>query len=78
MPCIDWRPTIAGSVAVITGTADLYRYNNVTAAAEFLHACVRRAAEQHLPGEIDYLARHDEAMSRIMEAVEMPDRLAET
>jgi hypothetical protein len=30
-----------------------------------------------LPREIDYLRRHDEALHRIMDTVEMPDRLAE-
>jgi hypothetical protein len=30
-----------------------------------------------LPEEIDYLRRHDEAQRRIMETVEMPDRLAQ-
>jgi hypothetical protein len=30
-----------------------------------------------LPREIDYLRRHDEALRRIMNTVEMPDRLAE-
>jgi hypothetical protein len=38
---------------------------------------VRRTVEEDLPREIDYLRRHDEAMRRIMDAVEMPDRLAE-
>jgi hypothetical protein len=30
-----------------------------------------------LPPEIEYLRRHDEAVRRIMDTVEMPDRLAE-
>jgi hypothetical protein len=45
--------------------------------AEFLYACVRRTVETDLPREIDYLARHDQAIRRIMDAVEMPDRIAE-
>jgi hypothetical protein len=77
MPYIDWRATFARNVEVLNDTADLYRYFDATAAAEFLYACVRRTVEQDLPREIDYLARHDEAMRRIMEAVEMPDRIAE-
>ena len=39
--------------------------------------CVRRTVEQDLPREIDYLRRHDEAIRRIMDTVEMPDRMAE-
>ena len=38
---------------------------------------MQRTVENDLPREIDYLRRHDEAIHRIMEAVEMPDRLAE-
>jgi hypothetical protein len=33
--------------------------------------------EQDLPREIDFLRRNDEAMRRIMNTVEMPDRMAE-
>ncbi|HWO36922.1 MAG TPA: DUF1488 domain-containing protein, partial [Candidatus Acidoferrum sp.] len=42
-----------------------------------LYACVLRTVEEDLPREIDYLRRHDEALRRIMNTVEMPDRLAE-
>lgn len=77
IPSIEWRPTPTRNVEVLNDTADLYRYSDCTEAAEFLYACVRRTVETDLPREIEYLRRHDEAISRIMEAVEMPDRLAE-
>jgi hypothetical protein len=77
MPFIEWRPTPERNVEVLNATADLYRYFDCTEAAEFLYACVRRTVEQDLPREIDYLRRHDEAIRRIMDAVEMPDRVAE-
>jgi hypothetical protein len=77
MTFIDWRTAPNRNVEVQNDTADLYRYYDCTAAAEFLYACVRRTVEHDLPDEIDYLRRHDEAIHRIMEAVEMPDRLAE-
>jgi hypothetical protein len=76
MPFIEWRPTADRNVEVLNDTVDLYRYFDCTAAAEFLFACVRRTVEDDLPHEIDYLRRHDEALRRIMDAVEMPDRLA--
>jgi hypothetical protein len=38
---------------------------------------VRRTVEEDLPREIEYLRRNDEAIQRIMEAVEMPDRTAQ-
>lgn len=77
MPYIDWRPTEGGNVEVLNDTADLYRYFDATDNAEFLYACVQRTIECDLPREIEYLRRRDEALRRIMEIVEMPDRIAE-
>ncbi|MGJ5817133.1 Fic family protein [Paludibaculum fermentans] len=76
MPFIEWRPTPQRNVEVLNETADLYRYFDCTEEAEFLYSCVRRTVEEDLPREIDYLGRHDEATRLIMEAVEMPDRMA--
>jgi Fic/DOC family len=77
MPFIEWRPTLSRNVEALNDTADLYRYFDCTEEAEFLYSCVRRTVEEDLPREIEYLRRHDEAIHRIMDAVEMPDRLAE-
>lgn len=77
MPYIEWRPTADRNVKVLNDTADLYRYFDCTAEAEFLYSCVARTVEHDLPQEINYLRRHDEAQRRIMETVEMPDCLAQ-
>ena len=77
MNFIEWRPTPARNVEVLNNTADLYRYFDCTEAAEFLYACVARAIDKDLPQEIDFLRRNDDAMHRIMNTVEMPDRMAE-
>lgn len=77
MDFIDWRATADRNVAVLNDTADLYRYFDCTEAAEFLYACVQRTVEHDLPREIDYLIRYDETLRRIMNTVEMPDRLAQ-
>ena len=77
MNFIDWRPTPDRNVEVMNDTADLYRYFDCTEEAEFLYACVARTVEHDLPQEIDYLRRHDEAQRRILEIVDMPDRLAQ-
>jgi hypothetical protein len=77
MDFIEWRPTAERNVEVLNDTADLYRYFDCTEAAEFLYACVRRTVEHDLPREIDFIRRHDEAMIRIMDRIEMPDRLAQ-
>jgi len=77
MNFIEWRPTPERNVEVLNDTADLYRYFDCTEAAEFLYACVARAIDKDLPQEIDFLRRNDEALRRIMNMVEMPDRMAE-
>lgn len=77
MDFIEWRPTADHNVEVRNETADLYQYFDCTEQAEFLYACVQRTVEHDLPGEIDYLRRHDEAMAKIAEMIDMPDRLAQ-
>ena len=76
MPFIDWRPTPERNVRVQNATADLYRYFDCTEEAEFLYECVGRTVQHNLPREIDYLRRHDEAIRRIMNTIEMPGRVA--
>lgn len=76
MPVIEWKPTDSGNVEVLNDTADFYRFFDATPHAEFLYRCVRRTVESDFPREADYLKRHDEALRRIMNRVEMPDRLA--
>jgi Fic/DOC family len=78
MNFIEWRPTAERNVEVTNDTADLYRYFDCTETAEFLYGCVERTVAHDLPREIDYLRRHDEAMRRIMDTVEMPDSMAES
>ncbi|WP_372992999.1 hypothetical protein [Sulfitobacter sp.] len=77
MSVINWRALPNGNVEVTNYTADLYRYFDCTDEAEFLYECVHRTIENDLPREIDYLKRHDAAMTTIMNAIEMPDRLAD-
>lgn len=77
MNFIEWRPTAEHNVEVLNDADDFYCYFDCTEAAEFLYACVRRTVEHDLPGEINYIRRHDEAMTRVMDMTEMPDRLAQ-
>ena len=77
MEFIDWRATPDRNVEVTNDTADLYRYFDCTAEAEFLYSCVARTVEHDLPNEIAFLRRQDEAQNRIMEVADMPDRLAQ-
>lgn len=78
MQFIEWAATPDQNVDVTNDTADLYSYFDCTAEAEFLYGCVQRTVEHDLPREIDYLKRHDAALQGIMNAVEMPDRLAQS
>ena len=77
MEYIEWRPTASYNVEVLNDTADLYRYFDCTDAVEFLYACIKHTVEVDLPREIDYLRRNDEALRRITDLVEMPDRLTQ-
>lgn len=77
MDFIVWRALPDGNVEITNDTADLYRFYDCTAEAEFLYGCVARTVEEDLPREIDYLERHDEALRGITNTIEMPDRLAE-
>ncbi len=77
MNFIEWQPTPNHNVEILNETADLYRYFDCTEPAEFLYACVARTVEHDFPHQIDYLRRHDEAIRRIMDTVEMPDWVAE-
>lgn len=77
LPFIDWAPTPEQNVEVANETADLYRYFDCTAEAEFLYGCVAHTVDHDLPNEIDLLRRRDEAQRRIAEVVEMPDRLVQ-
>ena len=75
MAFIDWRPTPDRNVEVLNDTADLYRYFDSTGAAEFLYACVLRTVQQDsCHGRLTICAVTTKALSRVMEAVEMPDR----
>jgi Fic family protein len=75
MNFIQWVPTIRGNVEVRNDTIDLYRYFDCTEAAEFLYRCVEETVEKDVPQEIEYLKRYDQAMQRIMDTVEMPNRM---
>lgn len=65
MPFIDWAPDAQRNVAVHNDTADLYRFGDYTALAEFLYACVARTVTELLPREVRHLQCHDRALTAI-------------
>jgi len=58
---IQWQPTEKGNVEVLNDTADLYRYGDYTAIAEFLYRAVEQTISERLPKEVHYLTCYDKA-----------------
>ena len=75
MDFIRWEVTPDQNVEVTNETADLYRYFDCTAEAEFLYQCIERTVDHDLPNEIDALRRRDEARTRIAEIIDLPERV---
>jgi len=76
LPFIEYDLTDKGEMTVEGETADLYRYWDATAFAEFLYHCVEETIRHDLRDEIGFLAIYDKAMRAVMEIVDMPDRRA--
>ncbi|MDQ6786662.1 MAG: Fic family protein [Acidobacteriota bacterium] len=76
LPFIDYSTNLRGEVTVENETADLYRYWDATAFAEFLYRCVAETINRDLTEELNFLQIFDSAMQAVREAVDMPDRKA--
>jgi hypothetical protein len=77
LPVIEWRATASGNVEVLNDTADLYRFFDATAHAEFLHACVEQVIDVDRPAEIRFLEAFDAFSGRIQLIVDMPSGMVE-
>ncbi|MCS4090021.1 Fic family protein [Rhizobium sp. BK176] len=75
LPFISWTPTEDGNVEVLNETADLYRFGDYTALAEFLYGCVETAITETLPDRLAYLKSYDRAKVTVGEAIQMPDNI---
>ena len=76
LPCIDWHWTPAREIEVTNDTADLYRYFDATALAEFLCDKTAETVRRDLREEIGFVAMHDAGLAVVREIVDMPDRRA--
>ncbi len=76
LPFIDYAVNAKGEVNVENQTADLYRYWDATAFAEFLYRCVVETINRDLTEELRFLQIFDSAMQAVREIVDMPDRKA--
>ena len=73
---IRWRWTADQEIVVENDPADLYRYYDATAFAEYLHDRVADTVRHDLREEIAFLAVFDRAFEAVREIVDMPDRRA--
>ena len=71
---IRWRWTTAREIVVDNETADLYRYFDATAFAEYLHDRVADTVRRDLTEELAFIAVFDRACAAVREVVDMPDR----
>jgi hypothetical protein len=76
IPYIHYSLDPEGRMTVKNETADLYRYWDATAFAEYLYSAIGQAIEHDLREEIDFLRVFDLAVGRAMDLVDMPDRRA--
>jgi hypothetical protein len=76
MPFIDYRMNSEGFLEVAGETADFYRFPDMTGFAEYIYDCVKETFEVDLEEEIGFLQMFDEALEKIGEIVDMPDRKA--
>jgi hypothetical protein len=63
-------------ITVLNETADLYRYFDATAQAEYLFDCIEDTISRDLKRELDFLKFFDAAMKDVMDIVDMPNQRA--
>ncbi len=62
---IEWDATPDHNVRILNETADLYRYFDLTAQAEFLYECVENTIDEIIPNELNYLEKYDQMTKAI-------------
>jgi hypothetical protein len=73
---VAWRWTSDQELVVENDTADLYRYFDATAQAEYLYDRVVDTVRQDLKEELGFVAVFDLALAGVRNIVDMPDRRA--
>ena len=73
---IEWSFTSDQEMVVLNDTADLYRYFDATALAEYLYDWVADTIRIDLPEELDFVVTYDRAFKAVRAIVDMPDRRA--
>lgn len=76
LPFISYLLDEQGVMTVENDTADLYRYWDATRFAEYLYDCIAETIRRDLREELNFLTVFDQALSAVMNIVDMPDRRA--
>lgn len=76
LPFITYLLDDQGVMTVENHTADLYRYWDATRFAEYLYDCIAETIRRDLREELSFLTVFDQALSAVMNIVDMPDRRA--
>ena len=74
---LDYELDEDGRLEVHGTTARHYRYLDLTAHAEALARWLRESVREDLPAELEFLVGLREARARMVEIVDLPDRLAD-
>jgi len=74
-PLIRLKPTTdGGQRESLERRADYYRFFDATPQAEFLYSGMKKAIEQDLPHETDFLRRYDQFLVRLEAILDRTDR----
>lgn len=76
MPFIQYDFDLEHGMTVKNDTAQLYRYFDATAQAEYLYRCIEETIHRDLRDEIGFLAVFDAALRATLNIVDMPNRRA--
>jgi hypothetical protein len=76
LPFIEFTLDARGSMTVENETLHLYRYWDATRFAEYLYSCVAETIRRDLREELGFLTVFDQALTKVMNIVDMPDRRA--
>jgi hypothetical protein len=76
MPFIEYDLDLEAGMTVRNATAQLYRYFDATAQAEYLYQCIEETIHRDLRDEIGFLAVFDAALRATLNIVDMPNRRA--
>lgn len=73
---IDYKLDDQQQITVSNETADLYRFFDATAQAEYLFDCIEDTISRDLKRDLDFLKFFDAAMKDVMNIVDMPNQRA--